>query len=172
MFDWLRHLFHREQTSKKEKLISGLIFFTYIFLMGFRGNMMQGDEWTFYESLLKPGFTPPGWVFPFVWTTIFVLIGLAGYHTWNFYKSNQLRKIFAGLYAINGILVYLWPYVFFTQQSISGALYVIIGLIIVIELMILTAFKNNHKAAYMLIPYLLWVLFATYLNTTFLILNA
>ena len=171
MFDWLKRLFHREQTSKKERVISAFLFFVYIFLVGFRGNIMGGEERTFYETLMKPTATPPDWLFPFVWTAIFVLIGLSGYHAWNFYKSDRLRKIFAGLYVINGLLIYLWPYMFFTQQSINGALYVIIGLIIVAELMILTAFKTNHKSAYLLLPYLLWILYATYLNTNFLILN-
>ena len=172
MFDWLKKFFHKEQTSKKEKLISAFLFFVYIFLVGFRGNIMRGEERTFYETLMKPEVIPPDWLFPFIWTILFVLIGFAGYYVWNFYKSDRLRKIFAGLYAVNGLLIYLWPYMFFTQQSISGALYVIIGLIIVIELMILVAFKTNHKSAYMLIPYLLWILFVIYLNANFLILNA
>ena len=172
MFDWLQRLFHREQTSKKEKAISALLFFFYIFLVGFRGNIMDGKERMFYETLMKPSAVLPEWLTPFIWTAVFVLIGLSAYHIWNFYKSDHLRKIFVGLYIINGLLIYLWPHMFFAQQSISGALYVIIGLIIVIELMVLTAFKTNHKAAYMLIPYLLWVLYMTYLNANFLILNA
>lgn len=171
MFNWLQQLFHREQTSKKEKIISSLLFFAYIFTLGYRGNVMGEEEQLFYQSLMKPDFTPPEWVFPFVWTALFVLIGLAGYYVWNFYISDRLRKWFAGLYAINGLLIYLWPHAFFTLQSLHGALYAIIGLIIVVELMILIAFKTNHKAAYMLIPYLLWLLFATYLNISFLALN-
>ncbi len=133
---------------------------------------MDGKERVFYETLMKPSAILPEWLTPFIWTSVFVLIGLSAYHVWNFYKSDHLRKIFVGLYVINGLLIYLWPHMFFAQQSISGALYVIIGLIIVIELMVLTAFKANHKAAYMLIPYLLWVLYMTYLNANFLILNA
>ena len=171
MFNWLQKLFHREQTSKKEKLISATIFFIYIFALGYRGNIIDMQGKAFYESLMKPAATPPEWLFPFIWTALFVLIGLSAYYVWNFYQSNQMRKWFAGLYFVNGLLIYLWPYMFFAQQSISGALYAIIALIIVVELMILAAFKTNHKAAYMLLPYLLWILYATYLNTNFLILN-
>ena len=57
------------------------------------------------------------------------------------------------------------------RNAIISALYVIIGLIIVIELMVLVAFKSNQKAAYMLLPYLAWVLFATYLNVSIIALN-
>ncbi|MCK5616883.1 tryptophan-rich sensory protein [Candidatus Pacearchaeota archaeon] len=172
MFTWLKNLLNREQTSKKEKLFSGLIAFAFIFFVGFRGNIMDEKGSVFYDSLIRPDITPPTWIFPFVWTTLFVLIGLAGYHVWNFYENDRMRKIFTGLYFVNGLLIYLWPYLFFTQQAIGGALYAIIGMIIVAELMILAAFKTNHKAAYLLIPYLLWILFATYLNISFLVLNA
>ena len=172
MFTWLKNLFHREQTSKKEKIISSLIFFFYIFFVGFAGGGMDERTQAFYDSLVKPSLTPPGWIFPVVWTALFVLIGLAGYYVWNDYKSDWYRKIFAALYVLNGILIYLWSYVFFEQQAITGALYVIVAMIILIEIMILVAFKTNHKAAYMLIPYFLWVLFATYLNTTLIVLNS
>lgn len=172
MFDWLKKLFQREQTSKKEKIISSLIFFFYIFFFGYRGNVMEGAQKTFYDSLIKPSITPPEWVFPFVWTALFILIGLSAYYVWNFYKSDHYRKLFILLYAVNGLLVFLWPYVFFTKQAIITALYIIVALIIVIELMILAAFKTNHKAAYLLVPYLIWVLFATYLNTSFIALNS
>ena len=171
MFDWLKKLFHVEQTSTKEKVVSAFIFFLYIFLLGFGGSKMNAESQAFYDSLVKPDVTPPEWVFPIVWAVLFFLIGLAGYYAWNFYESNRHRKIFAFFYLINGILVYAWTCFFFTQQSIIYALYAIIGLIIVIELMILTAFKTNRKAAYLLIPYLLWVFFATYLNISFIVLN-
>ncbi len=160
-----------QETSKKEKTVSAIVFFLYIFILGYAGSGMDVMEGSFYSSLVKPGATPPSWVFPIVWTVLFILIGLAGYHVWNHYKDEKYRKIFVALYAINGILVFLWPYLFFTQELITTTLYVIVALIIVIELMILAAFKVNHKAAYMLIPYLIWVLFATYLNASFIMLN-
>ncbi len=172
MFDWLNKLFHKEQTSKKEKIISSAIFFFYIFALGYKGNSMGTTEWEFYKSLAKPNMVPPEWLFLFIWAVLFVLIGLSAFYIWNHYKSNYYRKLFVVLYAINGILVYLWPQIFFVHQSIASALYVIIGLIILVELMILAAFKTNHKAAYMLVPYLLWILYATYLNTSFITLNS
>jgi len=172
MFAWLKTLFHKEQTSKNEKIISALFFFIYIFLLGFAGSGMDENTKAFYNSLVKPSVTPPSWVFPIAWTALFVLIALAGYHVWNSYLSDRYRKIFTILYFINGILIYLWSHVFFQLQDITGALYIIVAMIILIELMILVAFKTNHKAAYMLMPYFLWVLFATYLNTTIIALNS
>lgn len=132
-------------------------------------NAMQNS---FYASLIKPEGTPPNWVFPIVWTVLFILIGLSAYYVWNHYKDELYRKIFVGLYAVNGLLVFLWPYLFFAKNNITGALYMILVLIVIIELMILAAFRVNHKSAYLLIPYLLWVFFATYLNTSFIVLNS
>jgi len=172
MFTWLKNLFHKDQTTKKEKIISGFIFFFYIFALGFAGGGMNEKTAGFYNSLAKPSLTPPSWVFPIAWTILFALIGLAGYYVWNYFQSDRYRKIFSALYAVNGFLVYLWSEVFFKMQDITGALYVIVAMIILIEVMILVAFKTNHKAAYMLMPYLLWVLFATYLNTTLIVLNS
>jgi translocator protein len=171
MFHWLKNLFHKEETSKKEKIISAIIFFLYIFAIGFANGGMDTKSQAFYNSLIKPGLTPPGWVFPIVWTILFALIGLTGYYIWNYYKNDRYRKIFSALYVVNGIFIYLWSYVFFRMQDITSALYVIVAMIILIEIMILVAFKTNHKAAYLLMPYFLWVLFATYLNTAIIGLN-
>jgi len=171
MFKWLSNLFHRPQTSKMEKWISSGIAFFYIFGLGYAGGGMDTKTMAFYQTLIKPAFTPPKWVFPIAWTILFVLIGLSGYYVWNYYLNDRLRKWFAGLYAINGLLVFLWSYLFFGQQSITGGLYVIVAMIIVIESMILVAFKSNVKAAYLLMPYFLWVLFATYLNISIVALN-
>jgi len=132
---------------------------------------MDPKTWAFYEALQKPSLNPPSWVFPVAWIILFTLIAWSGYQAWNYFATDRLRRIFAFLYAVNGILVYLWSFVFFEQQSILNALYIIVAMVIVIELMILTAFKSNHKAAYALLPYFLWVLFATYLNVSIVALN-
>lgn len=169
MFHWLRQLFHKEQTSRTEKIISGAVAFAYIFILGYAGS---SKNMAFYESLAKPSLTPPNWVFPVVWTILFSLIGLSGYYVWNHFEKDLYRKIFAALYFINGILVYMWSYVFFGNNNINGALYVIIGMIILIESMILVSFRTNRKAAYLLLPYFMWVLFATYLNASIIALNS
>lgn len=169
MLNWLKNLFSKEHTTpKKEKIISGLIFFGYIFLLGYAGS---SNPDSFYQALTKPSLTPPGWVFPIAWTILFILIGLSGYYVWNHYSSAFRRKLFTFLYAINGIFIFLWSYLFFGLDDIKTPLYIIIGIIIIAELMIITAFGTNRKSAYLLLPYLAWILFATYLNATIIMLN-
>ncbi len=171
MLKWLKNLLHHEQTTKKEKMISGILFFGYIFFLGYTGYSWNPEKTAFYNTLLKPEITPPEWTFSLIWLTLFACIGLAGYYAWNHFESEKYRKIFTALYLVNGFLVFLWPYLFLTQQSIASALYIMIGLIIIVELMILTAFKANQKSAYLLMPYLGWLFFLTYLNTAFIVLN-
>jgi len=169
MFQWLKNLFiHKQATSKKEKIISALLFFGYIYGLGYASNYEPGE---FYKQLIQPELTPPNWVFPIAWTILFTLIGLSGYYVWNHYSSVIKRRIFTLLYALNGVLVFLWSYFFFGQQNITTPLFIILGMIIVAELMILTAFGTNKKAAYLLMPYLAWILFATYLNASIIVLN-
>lgn len=171
IINWIKSLLHHEQTTKKEKMVSGILFFGYIFILGYAGNQWNPTTRAFYDSLVKPEITPPNWTFSVVWLILFTCIALSGYYAWNHYEDEQKRKLFTLLYGLNGLLAFGWSYTFFGLQMIDKALYVIIGLIIVIELMILTAFKVNQKSAYLLLPYLGWVLFATYLNTAFVILN-
>ena len=170
MLDWLKRLFHKEQTSKKEKVFSFLIALGYVVAMGMKGGSYADTP--FYTSLIKPGAQPPDWIFGIVWPILFVLMATALYYVWNYYESDIKRKWFVLLYILNGYLIYLWPHFFFTNNDITGAFYTIIALVIVIEVMILLAFGINKKAAYLLMPYLAWVLFALYLNTSILILNA
>lgn len=171
MLNWLKKILHREQTTKKEKIISGIISFVYVFSLGYAGNIWTPERRAFYDSLIKPEITPDDTVFTIVWLALFIMIAWSGYFAWNHYKDEKFRKIFIGLFAINGFLIYLWPNVFFAQQNITTALYLIIGMIVIAELMILAAFRVNQKSAYLLIPYLGWLFFATYLNTAFVVLN-
>ena len=168
MLNWFKNLFKFKQTSKKEKIISAVLAFAYVFVMGYAGNV-QPDKW--YETLNKPDIVPPSYVFGIVWIILFVLLGYSMYRVWNYYDTDFKRKFFAILYAANGLLIYWWSQLFFGRHDMAGAFYVIIGIIILAELMIITAFHNNKRAAYILFPYLLWILFATYLNATIIILN-
>ncbi len=167
MFDWLKKWFHVEQTSKKEKIISAIVAFVYIFAMGLSSPMPTA----WYATIKKPAAVPPNWVFPVAWTILFILIALSGYLVWNHYETDIRRKFYTFLYMINGFLVFLWSYFFFGMNNPTNSLFTCIGLLIVAELMIITAFYTNKRAAYMLLPYLGWLLFATYLNTAIIALN-
>lgn len=116
-----------------------------------------------YEALTKPALVPPSWIFPVVWTTLFILMGLSLYLVWS--KQKQPKKKLAYLlFAAQLILNVWWSFLFFYLQRPSWALVEIIILWLAI-LWNLTLFRKiDRRAGWLLLPYLLWVTFAIYLN--------
>ena len=126
------------------------------------------DSW--YSTLNKPLISPPNWVFGPVWTFLYALMGIALYIVWRNQKTenNKLPFIF---FASQLILNVAWSAVFFGFHSISGGIFVIVALWIAIAATIQQFHKRSKLAAWLLIPYLLWVSFAGVLNYMFLKLN-
>lgn len=122
-----------------------------------------------FNMLNKPFLTPPGFIFPIVWTILYVLMGIGSYliYSENDINSNCCLKI----YGINLFINFLWSPIFFGLNLRLFALIWIILLDIIIVYMIVCFYKVNKKAAYLQIPYLIWSLFATYLNLAFYLLN-
>ncbi len=123
-----------------------------------------------FASLNKPAFNPPGWVFGPVWTLLYILMGLSFFHIWikPRIKERTIAKI---IYIIQLLLNFAWSFLFFYYQDIALALIDIIVLDIVVVIMLLKFYQLKPTAAYLNIPYLLWILFATALNAAFYFLN-
>ncbi len=129
---------------------------------------MYNSVW--YDSLTKPFLNPPAWVFPPVWiflyaTLLFALILFAA-------KFTIRSKIRGGIFfVIQLILNLLWSPAFFGMKNIGLALGIIILLDIFVLFTIIEFFKVSKVSAYLLAPYFVWILFATYLNISFFVLN-
>lgn len=117
---------------------------------------------TWYESV-KPAIAPPNWVFPVVWTVLFYLIAVSLYYSWIENERKNKKKVII-YYGINFILNILWSYIFFKMQNPRFALLEILILWVSIFVLIGFNWRRSRKAAYFLIPYLLWVSFAIILN--------
>jgi tryptophan-rich sensory protein len=119
---------------------------------------------TWYATLSKPALNPPNWVFGPVWTTLFVLMGIAAFLIWkrgiDKEKVREALKIFLGQLSLN----VLWSFIFFGLHNPGIAFLEIIFLWLAILATILSFHKISRAAAYLLIPYILWVSFASYLN--------
>lgn len=125
---------------------------------------------TWYTTLIKPLFTPPGWIFPPVWIFLYITIlaALLIFVT----KRTNADKIRGYIYYIIQLLLnVVWSPIFFLLQNPILALVVIILMDIFVVLTIKEFHKVSKYAAYILIPYLIWIFFATYLNLGFVILN-
>ena len=119
---------------------------------------------TWYKTLVKPPFSPPNWVFGPVWTMLYVLMGIALSLIW---KKRGARTLFLIHLAFNAG----WSIVFFGLHSITGGMVVIIILWGLIVALIRAFYRIDRRASYLLIPYLVWVSFASILNFSLLLLN-
>ncbi|MDD4135666.1 MAG: tryptophan-rich sensory protein [Candidatus Shapirobacteria bacterium] len=119
---------------------------------------------TWYLTLNKPSFQPPSWIFAPVWTSLFLLMGISLYLVWN--KKNDIRWFWIQLF-----LNIVWSYLFFGLKNPTLAVFEIILLWFAILINIIVFWRYNKKASILLIPYLAWVSFASYLNFSIARLN-
>ena len=121
-----------------------------------------------YKDYIKPIFNPPGIVFPIVWTILYILMAISYYLGIN---SNKNANSFKIIYFCQLFVNSLWSLLFFGCDFKLFSFIWIIILIVLVVIMIIKLFKLNKIAAYLEIPYLLWLLFASYLNLSIYILN-
>ena len=150
---------------KKSTLLKIIISVTICLVVGFMASIAtQSSVNTWYETLEKPFFTPPNYLFGPVWTVLYILMGISAGIVW----SRGLHHVWVktALYHFVFQLMFnaLWSLVFFSVQEIFFALITIITLFILILLTFKWFKVVNKTAAYLLIPYALWVLFAMALN--------
>lgn len=124
-----------------------------------------------YQTLIKPDFNPPNWIFGPVWTTLYILMGVSLYLIWNKGIKTKYEKTAIGIFSIQLVLNAIWSILFFGLKSPLYAFIEIIFLWIFIVLSIIYFYKISKPASYLLIPYICWVSFASVLNYFILILN-
>ena len=129
---------------------------------------MNNMNW--YEILIKPPFTPPSWVFAPAWIFLYITIGVS---LVIFLKTgfNRQKLLPLTFFLIQLALNFLWSPIFFGAKNVGFALVVILLMLLFLILTIVTFYKYSKLSAYLLIPYLFWVAFATYLNAGIYFLN-
>ena len=125
---------------------------------------------TWYATLEKPFFSPPNWVFGPVWTLLYLLMSLSLYLLWTQPSKKDKTKAFI-VFGTQLVLNTLWSIVFFGLHSPIGGMIVILGLLAAIIITMRYFWRFSKTATYLLVPYLLWVSFATILNTAVAFLN-
>jgi translocator protein len=126
---------------------------------------------TWYATLQKPSFTPPNWLFAPAWVTLYLLMGIAAFLIWRQGLEQKGVKSALIIFLVQLVLNALWSVVFFGLQSPLYGVVVILALWVVILLTILRFFKLSTAAGALLLPYILWVSFATALNVSLWVLN-
>ncbi|MFX0068901.1 MAG: TspO/MBR family protein [Promethearchaeota archaeon] len=141
-------------------------------LIGFAGNIFNFESLeTWYPTLIKPGWTPPNWIFAPVWSTLFILMGISTFLVWREGFDKRAVKIALGVYVIQFALNLMWSWAFFGLQSPLFGFIVIVVLWIAIFANIVVYARVSKLAAAILIPYIVWVTIASLLNFSVYVLN-
>lgn len=133
---------------------------------GFIGSQTAPGPW--FEELVKPPLNPPNWVFGPVWFTLYVMIAVAGWRIW----MDQPKSTAMTLWGVQMLLNWAWSPTWFGANMPWLALAIIVALGLVIVGFIVISRKRDQLAAWLFVPYLAWVSFATYLNLSIAVLNA
>lgn len=132
------------------------------------GTSSSINSW--FVTLNKPAFNPPNYLFGPVWTILYILMGISLYLILNSPKSEERKKALI-IFSIQLFLNFSWSFLFFKFQLLNVAFFEILLLLFSIVAMIFSFYKINKKAAYLQIPYFMWVSFASVLNGAIWFLN-
>ena len=141
-----------------------------IFIGALGGTLTDTGPW--YQQLRKPSWQPPDWLFGPAWTLIFALATVSAVYAWRHAAGRSQREGVIGLFALNGFFNVLWSTLFFALRRPDWALIEVGFLWTSILLPMIVFWRFARPASLYLLPYLLWVSFAAYLNLTVVRLNA
>ena len=153
----------------KNKFISFILFFIITYSASFIGGMATisfKEPW--YSELIKSNYNPPDWIFAPVWTILYLMMTLAIWFFWHS-KNRDMNTIY--IYFIHIVFNTTWSIIFFGLHQTLFALIVLLALIFLIIILIIRFKRVNLVSYYLMIPYLLWTLYALFLNFNLLILN-
>ena len=132
-----------------------------VLLLGFLSgrSVPVGNDSAWYRALAKPALTPPGWVFPVVWSTLYVLTGIALAIVLNA-RGSRGRLPAIALFAVQFALNLLWTPMFFGAHQIGAALLIIVAMLIAAVVTTIAFRQVRPAAAWLMLPYLVWISFA------------
>ena len=162
---------------KKFNIVKLIIAIAIPLLVGGLSAFLTKDAMMVFDTIKKPPLAPPGIAFPIAWTILYVLMGIASYLIYNLDEnkltSSQvvLKKNTLIIYVVQLILNFFWSIIFFKLSMYKFAFVWLVLLWELVFMFIKSVMKLNKAAAYLMLPYLLWMTFAGYLNIMIVILN-
>lgn len=140
-------------------------------LVGGLASLLTMGSMEIFSALEQPPLSPPGWLFPIVWTVLYTLMGIACYLVIR--SGGEYNKVVDALkvYGIQLLFNFLWTIIFFNLDLYYVAFAWLVVLWLIILVTIFRFYKLSRPAAYLMIPYIVWVTFAGYLNLGIAILN-
>lgn len=137
--------------------------------VGGLASLATRDSMQIYKFIKLPPFAPPSMVFPIVWIILYTLMGISAYMIYE--SSSKYKSLALTVYSIQLIVNFVWPLLFFNGRMFSAAFICLLILWLLVLWMIILFYRVNHWAAYLQIPYIIWLTFAAYLNFSVFLLN-
>ncbi len=156
---------------KRNNLYDLLIFVLSAELAGVLSSLFSGDISAVYDTLEKPPLSPPAWVFPIVWIILYALMGISAFIVYRSDGEPVRVKSALRVYWLQLVVNFSWSIVFFRFQAFWAAAVVLAILLVLVITMLVKFAKIRPAAALINVPYLLWLLFAGYLNVATAVLN-
>ena len=140
--------------------------------VGIMGSLVTRPEIpTWYADIIKPSWTPPSLVFPIAWTALYILMAVSLWRLWENEPRSAARSNAIVWFLAQLVLNAAWSPIFFSWHGTKTALVIIVALLLAIGMTIIFASRVDRVAAYLLIPYLAWVAYATTINAGVVALN-
>ena len=151
-------------------LLSSLRFIVVALLVGYLSMLLQSESMeTWYPLLRKSSLTPPGYVFSFVWVILYILMGISAGLVWRRQKEGVVLLML--FFFVQLFLNMLWSFTFFYLRQPLVAFVVLIALFLAVSAYVVGCYGHRRIAAFLNVPYLLWLLFAAYLNGYVVVFN-
>ncbi len=140
-------------------------------IVGFSSSLLTGNIRGSFEVLNQPAFSPPGWIFPIVWSILFTIMGIASYRVYIKGMKSSGTNVALTFYGVQLLFNFFWSLFFFRWELRGLAFLWLIVLWILIGFTGYHFHKIDRSAAYLMLPYLFWVSFAGVLNYSIWVLN-
>ncbi len=133
--------------------------------------ILSSNAFEAYQALQQPSFAPPGWIFTPVWTLLFIMMGIASYRVFMYSLDRKSVRSALGVYLLQLVFNFFWTLIFFRWELRGLAIIEILLLLALIVINTWQFFRIDRAAGFLMVPYVLWVSFATVLNFSVWILN-
>lgn len=151
------------------RFVAAFIIVAIVSLIGAFSTNPGVNDW--YQSLVLPSFNPPSFIFGIVWPILYLMIALSLFYFWRKGIDNVYKKNTFFLFLFHLILNASWSLVFFNLESAILGLVVILCMLATLAIVMTRLWKISHVSVYLLVPYTLWLVFASVLNLAIVLLN-
>ena len=153
----------------KRKILPIIISIVIPLAVGGLAGFLTMNSMGFYETINKPPLAPPGFLFPIVWGILYTLMGISSYLVWREHSAESRMALY--IYAVQLVLNFVWPLLFFNGRMFLLSFVWLLALLAIVIFMTVRFYNINKVAGLLQIPYILWLIFASYLNFAIFLIN-